>query len=155
MKLMNSRLYVVFLTLILTACGGGSGGSGGSSGGGSSTQTGQIIDGPIKGLAYRRNGGSDVFFTNAKGEFNFLPGETIEFFIGNITLGSVLTDANTLFITPTSLAAGNSDVADNLTRFFLALDKDGNPDNGNEIALAVREAAAAYWHGGLCQLRRQ
>ncbi len=151
MKLLISRLSAPLLALTLTACGGGGSGSGGAGGGSSNTgnsgatptSQGQFIDGPVKGLSYTRNGGPETPFTSANGGFSFLPGETLEFSLGNISLGNFLTEAATSLVTP-EVFSNDPNNAINITRFLLALDKDGNPDNGIEISLVVRDAASQF-----------
>ncbi|HCS26382.1 MAG TPA: hypothetical protein DIW43_02945, partial [Spongiibacteraceae bacterium] len=156
MKLPMSRLSVFLVVLALTACGGSNGGGGGGtaaggSGGGSGSgpvttfdSRGQFIDGPVQGLSYTRNGGPETFLTTADGGFAFQPGETLEFFIGNIRIGSLVADGTTTFVTPDTFSGGNADIANNLTRFFLVLDRDGDLDNGHELSLVVQDAAAQY-----------
>ncbi len=131
------------LTLLIAACSGdsSSGGGGGSSPG--SNSRGQFIDAPVKGLSYRRNGTAESARTAADGGFNFRPSETLEFFLGNITLGSFLTGTNTALVTP-DIFSDDRNHAINITRFLLTLDKDSNPDNGIQLSLAVQDAAAQF-----------
>jgi hypothetical protein len=129
-------------TLILVACGGGGGG-----GGSPAVATGQFTDSPVKGLQYRTASQSGE--TNANGEFKYLPGETVTFFVGDITLGAAL---GAVKVTPFDLAgitppasvpnSGQStvafDQAINLAVFLQTLDADGNPANGIEIPAQIR-----------------
>ena len=88
--------------LMFVGCGGG------SSSGGSSTptvSTGTFIDAQVKGLHYKT--ATQEGDTNEAGEFKYLAGETIEFKLGNLSLGSVSADA---LITPYTLA-GDTDIS--------------------------------------------
>lgn len=138
-------LVTLFTTLILVACGGGGGGGGG--GGSPAVATGQFTDSPVKGLQYRTASQSGE--TNANGEFRYLPGETVTFFVGDITLGAAVGAAK---VTPFDLAgiappttvpnSGQStvafDQAINLAVFLQTLDADRNPANGIEIPTQIR-----------------
>ena len=88
--------------LMFVGCGGG------SSSGGSSTptvSTGTFIDAQVKGLHYKT--ATQEGDTNEAGEFKYLAGETIEFKLGNLSLGSVNADG---LITPYTLA-GDTDIS--------------------------------------------
>jgi hypothetical protein len=137
MKLLGSLLS----TLILVACGGGGGGSS------PAVATGQFTDSPVKGLQYRTASQSGE--TGANGEFRYLPGETVTFFVGDITLGAAVGATK---VTPFDLAgiappatipnSGQTtvafDQAINLAVFLQTLDADGNPANGIEIPTQIR-----------------
>ncbi|WP_372810215.1 neutral/alkaline non-lysosomal ceramidase N-terminal domain-containing protein, partial [Litorivivens sp.] len=141
MPILN-RMSVPAIVFFLTACGGGGSSSGGGGGDAPNSQSGQFIDGPVQGVAYKRNG-TGAFKTRADGSFTFVPGETLNFTLGGITFGDVNTSADTLFVTPDSFSE-NPDVAINITRFFLTLDKDGNPDNGIQISLRAQDTATQF-----------
>jgi hypothetical protein len=140
MKLLGTLLS----TLILAACGGGGGGGGGGS---PAVATGQFTDSPVKGLQYRT--ASQAGETGTNGEFRYLPGETVTFFVGDITLGAAVGAAK---VTPFDLAgiaplttipnSGQTtlafDQAINLAIFLQTLDADGNPANGIEIPAQIR-----------------
>ncbi|MAY35178.1 MAG: hypothetical protein CMN84_03655, partial [Spongiibacteraceae bacterium] len=140
-----SHLGILGLSISLAACGGGSSSSGGGvssggsgSGGGSSTRSGQFVDGPVKGLSYSRPNNDEVFQTPAIGSFSYLDGETLTFFLGNITLGDVT--PSTAFITPNDF--GNAAIG--IARFLQTLDADSNPSNGIQLSAAVRAAAENF-----------
>jgi len=80
-KLLTTSLFL----LILSGCGGG--------GGGSATQVGQFIDDPVGGLTYSCvSAGSTQTIkgtTDSDGHFNYIPGQTCTFKVGNVTLGSL------------------------------------------------------------------
>ncbi len=140
-------LVTLVTTLILVACGGGGGGGGGSP----AVATGQFTDSPVKGLQYRTASQSGE--TGANGEFRYLPGETVTFFVGDITLGAA---AGAAKVTPFDLAgiaapttvpnSGQTNVAFdqaiNLAVFLQTLDVDGNPANGIEIPAQIRTLAS-------------
>ena len=141
-KINTSRASVlaVALTLLLAACGGGGGGGSGGSSTPAVVQTGILTDAVVSGVAYATASRSGL--TDANGRYNYLPGETVTFSIGDIVLGSALAGP---VITPLMLA-GASDVNDqqvtNIVRLLLTLDADGNPNNGIQISDAVRMAAS-------------
>ncbi len=141
--------------LSLAACGGsgdgngidnlgggaGGGGAGGGGGGGGTpvTQTGIFLDSPVANIGYRTETLEGV--TNALGEFDYLPGETVTFFIGDLELPPT---PATGIVTPLNLV-GTTDVTDqevvNIIRLLQTLDEDGNPDNGITITEAAKQAA--------------
>ncbi|MFT5577207.1 MAG: hypothetical protein ACI89D_002743, partial [Bermanella sp.] len=153
MKLLISRLSVSILVLTMAACGGSGNGSdpsnggntGSNSGGGGAPSTqGQFVDSPVKGLRYNRNDGAEKIPTLANGRFTFLPGERLEFTVGNIRLGDFIANNSTTIVTPENFSGSNNNIAVNITRFLLTLDKDGKPDNGLEISLDVHDAAMQF-----------
>lgn len=134
-------LATLFATLALVACGGGGGADG------PTPVTGQFTDSPVQGLQYRSASQSGE--TNANGEFRYVPGETVTFFVGDITLGTALgaakvTPFNLAGTTPpatvpaSGLTAVAFDQAINLAVFLQTLDTDSNPDNGIAIPAAMR-----------------
>ncbi|MGB2155318.1 MAG: hypothetical protein ACPHVT_07570, partial [Porticoccaceae bacterium] len=79
MKSANPILFAFLL--VLSSCGGGGSDS-------SSTLAGVFIDSPVINIGYRtatQNGN-----TNARGEFTYLAGETVTFFIGDMEFPPVL-----------------------------------------------------------------
>jgi len=143
----SALLFVVLLNL--TGCGGG---------GADSTptqQTGQFIDSPVEGLRYETVTLSGT--TNSSGEFDYMTGETVTFYIGDFALGSATGAAR---ITPFELAGSNIpvtaaevsnaiddfynayegesnntplNVSLNMATFMQTIDLDGDPDNGITI----------------------
>jgi hypothetical protein len=81
----NNLLATSLCLLILSGCGGG--------GGGGATQVGQFIDDPVGGLTYScTSAGSTQALTgttDSDGHFNYIPGQTCTFKVGNVTLGSL------------------------------------------------------------------
>ena len=73
----------VILTLGFVGCGGG----GGSSAPADDTQTGTFVDSPVQGLNYSTATQSGI--TDSSGNFKYKTGETVEFKLGTLSLGSV------------------------------------------------------------------
>ena len=125
---------------ILSACGGGGGSSGSTPAAPVTPSTGVFIDSPVAGLHYQTATRSGT--TNALGEYDYLPGETVTFSIGDIRLGTVTAGP---VVSPLTLVNGATDATDptvtNIVRLRLTLDDDGNPDNG--ISIPAGTAAAA------------
>lgn len=74
-------VFPCFLS-ILVGCGGD-----GSTVGSASLETGVFLDSPVVNIGYRTESTEGV--TNSRGEFEFLPGETVTFFIGPLELPPV------------------------------------------------------------------
>ncbi len=131
---MKIQLFAATLfTLVLSACGGSSSSP--------STQTGVFLDDAVEGLRYEtatQNG-----MTDANGTFQYLSGETIRFYIGDILI--VEASASDI-MTPVSLVPGAVDEMDqtvtNIARFLQTLDDDGDPSNGIKISNSVFTAAS-------------
>lgn len=127
----------------LTACGGGSGSA--ATGGGSTetpvtgSSTGILTDAQIQGVAYKTSSGV-TGTTGADGSYKFNPGDTVEFTIGGLSLGSVTA---TGIVTPLELAGGSAVKLQNLLVLVQSLDSDGNPDNGITIPAAAASAVTA------------
>lgn len=130
-----SRISLTVLVAALAACGGG---------GGSSTivSTGILVDSAVAGIGYKTVTQSGI--TNAKGEYSFLPGEAVTFFIGNIQFPSVVAKGT---VTPLDIAQTtdiNNQVVSNILVLLQSLDEDGNPSNGVTIpSVAASRAASA------------
>ena len=126
--------------LLLSACGGGGGSDGGNI---TPPSTGIFVDSPVAGLHYATPSRSGA--TNALGEYEYLPGETVTFSIGGIVLGS--TPAGPV-VTPLSLVSGAADASDpvvtNIVRLLMTLDDDGDAGNGIVISTAMAEAAVGH-----------
>ena len=89
-------LWLILAIVIagLNACGGSSG-----SDGASQVLTGRFIDGPVSGLRYVTDSRSGT--TSADGEFSYLSGETVSFYVGDILIGRA---AGAATLTPFDLA---------------------------------------------------
>ncbi len=122
-------------------------GCGPDGGGGSQTLTGQLIDSPVGGVSYSTSPSNKQGVTNANGEYEYEPGDTVVFSIGAITFPPTTA---TGVVTPLAIA-GTSDINDNtavnIARLLQTLDYDGNPDNGLTITEATANAAASLSPG--------
>ena len=132
----NRICICTFAFLILTACGGG----GGSSPSGSNVQKGVFIDSAVEGITFKTATQSGT--TESTGVFNYLPGEIVSFYIGDILIGSAQGQAQ---LTPLEFVPGAVDETDpqvtNILRFVQSLDSDNNPDNGITISSMVATQA--------------
>jgi kexin len=126
------QLILFFIALcFLIGCGGGSGGGSSTSEPPSNPPTvlsGIFIDSAVEGLTYRTATQSGT--TNSSGTFSYVSGETVEFFIGNISIGSSTAKSN---ITPVDIVT-NGDMNNvrvlNIARVLQSLDSDKNTSNG-------------------------
>lgn len=101
---------------------------------------GVLVDAFVAGIGYRTETQSGV--TNERGEFNYLPGETVTFFIGDLVFPPVPAKG---IVTPLDMAQTldpASPVVMNIARLLQTLDTDGDPSNGITISPAVSQAAA-------------
>lgn len=136
----KNRLHILTVALglatalIQAGCGGGSTSSVPSTG--PTPRSGILVDAPVTGVAYTTSSGI-TGTTGANGSYNFNAGDTVEFKLGSLVLGNVTA---TGIVTPTELAAGNSNKLTNLLVLFQSLDADGNPGNG--ISIPAPAAAA-------------
>ena len=131
-----SRIMAACSALVISLAGCGSGG--GTVSTPADVQIGSFIDSPVCGLQYDTPRWSGL--TGPNGTFNYQPGETVNFSIGNVILGS--TQAKR-FVTPIDLALGGADLRDprvmNICRFLQSLDQDNNPANGITISSETRD----------------
>ncbi|WBY01551.1 hypothetical protein PE066_19135 [Ramlibacter tataouinensis] len=126
---------------LVAACGGG-GGGGTAVPAVAGSAVGVLTDSPIGGVEYITSGGYRGF-TDANGNYNYNEGETVEFRIGGISLGTVTATGT---VTPIQLAGSGAGAANkviNLLVLLQSLDADGNPANGITIAETARTAAAS------------
>lgn len=132
---------ILLLVVMAVACGGGGDGGGGGSSSGS-TMTGVFKDTNVAGLTYSSASFSGV--TNAAGQYSYREGEVTTFSVGAVILGSVTSRG---VVTPVHLVAGgtvDSTDVQNIVRFLLMIDDDGDPDNGITISTAVQTAAESW-----------
>ena len=130
--------------IMLSGCGSGDSGSDGTSNPTPQppqTATGRFIDAVVKGLEYTSGDQSGV--TSDSGNFTYEVGENIVFGVGGVSLG---TAAGAEFITPVDLAQNDtgSVKVQNLVRFLLMLDSDGDSTNGITISSEVRNFATNW-----------
>ena len=138
----NRIIYTLGIATLLNGCDSGSGPSTPED-----IHTGVFIDSAVKGLSYKTATQSGL--TDENGHFHYLEGESIEFSIGGIRLGSA--EAISV-ISPFSLAGSmpiisepriistlksddisSFDRAINIATLLQALDVDGNPENGIDL----------------------
>lgn len=131
-------MAVVASPIALTGCGGDGGGSSSDD-----ARTGTFVDSPVAGLDYS---GPDTSAgrTNEKGEFQYQPGETITFAIGELELGST---EGAEVVTPLTITSGAGSVDDpgvvNRLILLQSLDADGDLNNGIQITDAIRDQVSA------------
>jgi hypothetical protein len=127
--------------LLITGCGGSS--DGGSSDQSPSLQTGYFLDSGVEGVTYTRSGEANGT-TGASGAFEYLPGETVTFSIGGLTIGQA---AGSPVVTPLHFATAATDLQDpevnNVVRLLLALDEDA-AESGIQISEETLQAAADW-----------
>lgn len=101
-----SALSLASVVLAIAACSGSS-----SSTTASTTSTGQVVDSPVAGLAYKC--GSSAGFTDATGSYTYTKGDGCTFSIGNVTVGTLSAVPQDGIITPQDMAVVlRSDTAD-------------------------------------------
>ena len=129
---MKIKALILSSVVLLANCGVGGSDS-------PSTLTGVFIDSSVINIGYRtatQNGD-----TNSRGEFKYLAGETVTFFIGDMEFPPVLAAE---VVTPLDMA-DTDDVAHhmviNIIRLLQSLDKDGDPDNGINITQTAKDNA--------------
>jgi len=100
--------------------------------------TGTFIDSPVEGIGYRTESIASGA-TDSQGQFSYLAGESVTFFIGDLDFP---TTPAVEVVTPFDLA-GTTDVTDptviNIARLLQSLDENGNPDDG----ITIPDVAAA------------
>jgi len=89
---------------------------------------GVLLDSPVANIGYKTD--SSEGLTDDKGQFPYLPGETVIFFLGGLNFPAVVA---TGIVTPENIAAGDSITQTNILQILQTLDADGNPDNGISI----------------------
>lgn len=131
---------VAVVAASLVACGGGGENNTASL---STPSTGVFLDSAVSGIGYKTATQSGT--TNSKGEFSYLSGETVTFFVGGLELPSVEAKAT---VTPLDIAKTtdvNDATASNILVLLQSLDEDGNPSNG----IAIPSTAAAKATAGV------
>lgn len=126
------------LILGLVACGGSSSSDGGGSSS-PSTRTGVFVDSPVAGLNYVGTE-TGAGTTDDGGAFQYRPGETLTFSLGDLELGASegAEQITPLMITEGADSAEDDAVANKLI-LLQTLDQDGNLNNGIQITEATRD----------------
>lgn len=101
---------------------------------------GVFTDSPVAGIFYQTSSLRGI--TDAHGEFQYYPGETVTFSIGDVLIGSAPARPK---LTPIELSFVMNDrnpKTINIARFLQSLDSDGNHDNGIQITPEIRAEMA-------------
>jgi hypothetical protein len=126
----------------LAGCGGSGGGSDDGAPATGTTSTGYFKDNNVSGLTYTSGDQSGV--TDASGRFTYEVGQSVSFSIGGVSIGSA---TGKTVMTPVDLVSGGSSSTtsvQNIVRFLIMLDEDGDSENGISIAASVQETAADW-----------
>ncbi|NOS81443.1 MAG: hypothetical protein HOP32_07680 [Nitrospira sp.] len=129
-------MYALPLVFAIAACssGGGDGGGGGTTPA-ASPSVGVFIDSPVQGLGYNSTPSGLSGLTNANGQYNYLPGDTVTFNLYGQSIGAAVTAGPIV----TALSVFNAtSITDpkvvNLSQLLLTL-AGGAPAPGNAIVL--------------------
>ncbi|EKE75134.1 hypothetical protein [Gallaecimonas xiamenensis] len=140
---MNKREWAGCLCLatLLTACGGSDGDNSPTTSNPPPTpapvvNVGVFVDSPVAGIGYRT--ASQEGTTNSAGEFDYVEGESVTFFLGDLAFPAVPASGQ---VTPADIADGDDTTATNILQLLQTLDSDGNPYNGIDIS---PDMAAAF-----------
>lgn len=131
-------MKLLLLSFFIYGCGG----SGGGSSSALQTATGVFKDSNVSGMSYVSGNQSGT--TGPDGNFTYEVGQSVNFSIGGVTVGN--TQGRSV-VTPVDLVPGgntNSVTVQNITRFLMMLDRDGDPTNGIEISSAVQTASTTW-----------
>lgn len=126
---------------LLSACGSDDP----AAGAGDTTATGTLTDSPIAGVSYSASPSGKSGVTTAEGKFNYVPGDTVIFRLGELELGRIKAEGEDETVTPIQLVgdASDTDRVTNLLVLLQSLDDDGNPNDGITILPAVTAAVTA------------
>jgi hypothetical protein len=141
-----SQILPASLIFFVAACGGGGGGSSSSPPAPPppppNVFSGQFKDANTAGLAFATPSRSGT--TDTRGAFSYMPGETVEFSLGGVIIGS---SPGKSILTPVDLIPGSSvDTlgVQNIARFLLMLDQNDDATDGIFISDGVRQVAANW-----------
>ncbi|UGA57148.1 adhesin [Vibrio sp. VB16] len=133
---MKTLFLALTLASILVGCGGSDDNSDNNDSGSSTTLTGVFVDSPVGGISYRTE--TKAGTTNELGEYDYVDGETVTFFINDLEFPPVLASG---IITPMDMS-DEPTTQTNILQLLQTLDKDGNPENGITIDDAATAAFA-------------
>jgi Esterase-like activity of phytase len=131
MHIARTCLALSVTSALLTACGSDD----------SPTVDGTFVDAAVENLDVRVGGGAATQ-TSALGAFTCREGETVDFSLGGLALGSATC---TTLVTPITLVAGSNAKSDAVVNRAFALqsfDEDGDPSNGIKLSAALKTALA-------------
>lgn len=132
------KLFLILPLMALSACGGSSSSDSPET---SKKNTGVFVDSPVINIGYKTETLDGV--TNAQGQYEYINGETITFFIGDLKFPSTLAKD---LITPLDLAKTTNlthPTVVNMIRLLQTLDQDGKASNGINITDAAKNKATA------------
>jgi len=125
----KNAVKMITLSIVASTMFVGCGGSSDSTPATETTLTGTFIDAPVRGLSYKTPTQSG--FTDESGQFKYVPGEEVEFRLGNILLGKGAAEA---LLTPYSIS-DNNDTATNIALLLQNFDNDRTDNILNISAL--------------------
>ncbi len=139
MKFFFRIASILSLAFVFVSC---SGSSSSSSNSNSTVSTGTFKDSAVNGLYYECGSHSGV--TDTSGSFTYTPGDICSFWIGEddsgIYIGQSETNITNEILTPIDIvptdATNRDEAINNVSRFLLTLDGDGDPINGLNITAA-------------------
>ena len=129
----SKSLVLSLMTFTLLSCGGGGGSSA------PQTATGQFVDTVVQGIDFESGGQTGT--TDANGTFTYEVGQQVTFSLGGVVLGSAQGAA---LVSPVDLVSNGSpsnNKVQNIVRFLMAMDDDGDAGNGIQVKEQVRTLA--------------
>jgi hypothetical protein len=107
----------------------------------SSVAQGQFLDSAVSGLWYET--ATQSGFTNEFGQFSYIPGESVTFYLGTTWLGEANAQDE---VTPLDLmtADDHPDKLQNLLRVLQTLDADADPSNGIDLNSTTQDYLTQY-----------
>jgi len=130
----RKSMLAISVALTVSACGDSSDGV--------TIATGQFKDANTGGISYVSGGQSGI--TGSDGSFTYEVGKTVTFSVGAVTLG---TSNGKSVVTPVDLVSGGSSTSvdvQNIVRFLMLLDVDGDPSNGINVSAPVQTIAETW-----------
>lgn len=130
----RKSMLAISVVLTVSACGDSSDGV--------TIATGQFKDANTGGISYVSGGQSGI--TGPDGSFTYEVGETVTFSVGAVTIG---TSNGKSVVTPVDLVSGGSSTSvdvQNIVRFLMLLDVDGDASNGINVSAPVQTIAETW-----------
>ena len=137
-----SGVLLALLIVLITGCGGG---DSTSETPGSDLQ-GQFIDSAVTNIAFVASPSGLAGTTDTSGTYSYRAGDTVEFFVGDISIGSapaapIITPISIVSSTTSTTVDSSNIIVLNIVRFLLSIDEDADPSNGIQIPDAIIAAA--------------